>query len=117
MRNERNIKIATNGAYTTAVEIGHAVDGLALIAVRYPWIDVDWMMAQDWLYGEDRLVARVKCHEADPYDAETGRREAVRKLNRTIVKQREMIVERFEAYMRKQMAHPASKKKLVLNEE
>lgn len=106
----RDVQVFVNGAYTTAVENGHLLDGISLILKRYPWVDMDWLLESKKFFGPDKIVAKVKCHKDDTYDEATGRSEAIKKLNHLIIINREKIVKDFESYIRKQMECPASKK-------
>lgn len=109
---ERDVRIFVNGSYTTAVENGHSEDGLILIAKRYPWVNIGWLEKNKRLYGPDTIRAVVKCHEDDEYDEKVGRNEAIKKLNTKIMENREKIVNKFEEYIRQQMANPAAKKQI-----
>ena len=104
-----NLKINRNGKYTTAVETGHLIDGINLILKRYPWVDVDWLLDNDKYYVKDCVVAVVSCHEEDVPNEATGDAEAMKKLNRMVMQQREAAVKAFERYISKQMCNPATK--------
>ncbi|MDU7686016.1 MAG: hypothetical protein E7K14_01675 [Bacillota bacterium] len=106
-----SLKFSVNGRYTTIVEDGHLFDGIELILKRYPWVDYGWLTEQTRFLGEDRMVAVVQCHEDDEYDCNKGKEAAMKKLNRKIMVQRESLVSQFEAYIRVQMASPATKNK------
>lgn len=64
------------------------------------------------MYGSDTIKAVVKCHEGDEYDEKVGNNEAIKKLNTKIIENREKIVNKFEEYIRQQMANPAAKKQI-----
>ena len=105
-----NIKFYQNRIITTAMEEGHKYDGIALIIKRYPWVNEDWLFAQKKLLEDDKIIATVRCHKSDFYDAAAGRTAALRKLNRIIVRHREAVVKRFEGYVKDYMEKPAAKK-------
>ena len=109
---ERELKIHQQGEKTVAVEYGHEYDGIQLIMKRYPWVNLDWLIENGKFHVNDKVVAIVKCHKDDEYNEKVGREEAVKKLNKMILNQREKAVEKFEKYIKKQVENPAAKKKM-----
>ena len=109
---ESELEFYVNGDFTTAVETGHAYDGINLILRRYPWVDAMWLRNDRRFISEDKIVAIVKRHEDDEYDEQKGKREAMRKLSRKVILNREKIVARFEEYIARQMKNPAAKKRV-----
>lgn len=115
IQEKRELAIYHQGDRTVAVEYNHAFDGMELIIERYPWVDVDWLMTQKKFMGNDKLVAIVKCHKDDKPSEIVGRHEAIKKLNKAILVQREKIVEKFEEYIKNQVNNPAAKNQNYLD--